>query len=527
MRRIRFVLLLLLAGLVVTGYFALRALGFFGVGLTARPVPKGDQEIAWISPATSSANWERFVAAVRRVAGERQLVVLETNAFPDQTAAVPEVGLERPGCKGRLWFRWYKMTSDLGSNEWVNELARRDPAPLAIIGGGTSDHARDLAVALADPKPQWHEEPPLLLLTTATADQVYLERENADRPLTQIYPGRTFRFCFTNRQMAEAVCDFIPERGLLRPRGSGRAIRSAICAAALAGPWPLLASLFAAEPPAVHAVHWADDPYSVDLVNQFADALQQGDYEIQPLQNFRVSFSVGSFYNPNIYEAPVIRRLVDAVIQAPRWQRQLLILPAMDRPARRILRALATAMPQEVRNVVALTGDSIPFNTVYRDRDLGWDVQEMPVPLIFFSHQDPVAWSPDPKAPVPRYGSATDEELLNADIVRLLVDEIFPQPSASFTGLSQLSCRAKELAERLHRREPAFFAADGNRLGGSGEYVVFLRPRFKGDIVLPYASVEVWKRVASGPDASRWEQVRLLRIDYAEAGDGGGAHGGS
>ena len=154
MRRIRLVIILLLAGLALTGYFALRSLGFLGTTQAARPVPKGDQEIAWINPATSGANWERFVAGIRQVARERpELIVLDQNAFPDQTAVVPEIGLQLPGCEGRLWFRWYKMTSDLGTDKWVSELARRDPAPLAIIGGGTSDRARDLAEAMAERQP--------------------------------------------------------------------------------------------------------------------------------------------------------------------------------------------------------------------------------------------------------------------------------------------------------------------------------------------------------------------------------------
>ncbi len=156
MRRIRLILIVFLVGLALTGYLTLRALGLLGNALAARPVSRGDQEIAWINPATGSANWERFVAAIRRVAAERQLTILDREAFPDLTAAVPEVGLERAGCNGRLWFRWYKMTSDIGTGEWVRELARRDPAPLAIIGGGTSDHARDLAEALAEPTRAWH-----------------------------------------------------------------------------------------------------------------------------------------------------------------------------------------------------------------------------------------------------------------------------------------------------------------------------------------------------------------------------------
>ena len=100
MRRIRLVIILLLAGLALTGYFALRSLGFLGTTQAARPVPKGDQEIAWINPATSGANWERFVAGIRHVARERpELIVLDQNAFPDQTAAVPEIGLQLPGVK--------------------------------------------------------------------------------------------------------------------------------------------------------------------------------------------------------------------------------------------------------------------------------------------------------------------------------------------------------------------------------------------------------------------------------------------
>ena len=51
-------------------------------------------------------------------------------------------------------------------------------------------------------------ERPLLLLTTATADRVTNPDGPADAEgvdLTRVYPDRTFRYCFSNKQMAAAV----------------------------------------------------------------------------------------------------------------------------------------------------------------------------------------------------------------------------------------------------------------------------------------------------------------------------------
>src|SRR5437764_487008 len=71
-----------------------------------RPVPEGDQEIAWLNPATSAVAWERFVSAVRRVQAEQPEAgwqLDESNAFPLQTTAAPEVSLWQRGGKARLW----------------------------------------------------------------------------------------------------------------------------------------------------------------------------------------------------------------------------------------------------------------------------------------------------------------------------------------------------------------------------------------------------------------------------------------
>src|SRR5262245_2021411 len=110
-----------------------------------RPVPPGDQEIVWLNAATSGVAWERFVPAIRQVqSATPDLSLDDAGAVPEQTAAVPEVALTRRGGKARLWVRWYKLTGQTKIPDWVEALARRDPPPLAIIGGGSSDRARDL-----------------------------------------------------------------------------------------------------------------------------------------------------------------------------------------------------------------------------------------------------------------------------------------------------------------------------------------------------------------------------------------------
>src|SRR5262249_26081148 len=141
MRPVRFILWLGLLAIVLAGYFILSSFDLFGAAQQARAksVPPGDQEIAFIQSATNGSNWERFVAGIRRVKKNRpDLEIVYDNAFPEQSAAVPEVCLSMPGCQGKLWIRWYKLTSDADNKKWASELGRRSPAPLAIVGGGSS-----------------------------------------------------------------------------------------------------------------------------------------------------------------------------------------------------------------------------------------------------------------------------------------------------------------------------------------------------------------------------------------------------
>jgi hypothetical protein len=418
----------------------------------------------------------------------------------------------------------------------VAELAKRQPPPLALIGGGSSDRARDLAQALAGQK-SWQGAPPLLLISTATADNIYPgDVDPLPESLMTIYPGRTYRFCFTNSQMAEAMWDFIWSQEDLRPASRPNplppGLPAGISQAAAGDLWGSLA-FFMAEPPdppppLVHIVEWLDDPYSRDLAHQFRKVLAEPPNPPLSLTSFSVPYSVGDFWTPNPREAFVIQTMARFMPATPE-DRSLLILPAVDKPARRFLRWLATAAPREIGNLVVVTGDSIAFNTLYRDRQTAWNIQELPVPVIAFCHQNPVAWEETAGTASPSSLTGTDDELLNADIVRTVVESAFGLEGTSrgqpvVTG-PVLLASSDELNAQIKRRRARYFAPDGNRRGGSGEYLVSLRPRIVEG--RPQATLEVWRRRIEGPAHRFWERIQKLEPDYNDRREGGGAaHGG-
>ena len=236
--------------------------------------------------------------------------------------------------------------------------------------------------------------------------------------------------------------------------------------------------------------------------------------------------SVGGFMRPNEGEADALDKLLSDPPRFPlprslprqSLQRSLLILPAVVQPSRRVLAGLNASVPLVGRHVVAVSGDAISFNNVYRDADLLWDIRLVPVSLVFFTHQNPVAWDaeapPAHSAPerfslVPPNG--TDDVLHFADVGRILSEAVFG--SASNGG--PLVANSDELRTRLRQRTPAFFDRDGNREGGHGEYVVYLRPDVVADDpgggrILPSATLEIW----SHQESAAWQLVKQLSIRY-------------
>ena len=420
----------------------------------AEPISQDDREIAWLYTATSAASWERFVTATRTAlehlkAGQPglDLQVDDSRAFPQQTTAVPELVVSMPGSKGKLRFRWYKLTSQRKTGDWVEMLVQEKRAPLAVIGGSSSDLAIELAQQLKERR-QAGRPSPLLLLTTATTDEVSMPDGQLVK-LNSIY-SLTYRFCFTNQQIARVVTDFIWHQDDLRPD---------------------------ADP--IYLTLWQDDPYSVDLADRFVKVLLRSQF-----QQFRspevenIPYSLGPFDRPNHWEADAARDLVEkldrcflgpahlvgesaaanavvptgvpvgalvhtvdaakSAVTLYRVQRQpLLILPASAQPARRFLRGLMDNAPVEAPRFVVATGDAISFNTVYRDRAVAWPIQDLPFRLVLFCHRNPV----DPEAGFltesdaqalaggkgdPLRTTGTEDLLLYVDMVEALVQASFP-----------------------------------------------------------------------------------------------------
>ena len=54
----------------------------------------------------------------------------DSAAFPQQTTAVPEVSLSWSGPGPRFVFRWYKLTSDWKTRDWIEALLKRQPPPV-------------------------------------------------------------------------------------------------------------------------------------------------------------------------------------------------------------------------------------------------------------------------------------------------------------------------------------------------------------------------------------------------------------
>lgn len=520
------------ASLLIVAAAALLGLYLFSPPST--DLPDGDQEIAWIHPATSSLTWDQFVNGVRRFEDSPEgqalgLHVVYDRAYPEQTTALPELVLSRAASEQRLHIRWYKLTSQTDAAYWVRHFSRRRP-PLAIIGGSTSDRAKDLALALRQAHQEASRPMPLLLITTATADRVHLPEEPDESPeLNALYPGRTFRFCFTNSQMAEALVSFVAQHDALRPVGSWSVVLGLVSAPPT-HPLERLGPLAVALSAPVFSVEWNDDPYSLDLAehlrHQFRQTLSCR------IVNRRIPYSTGDVLRPNGPEQAVVAELADAWARLG-GQRPLLLLPAGERPLRRVLRHLAATAPSESRQAVVVTGDALNLDIVYRDRDTLWPILEIPFTLVFFAHENPVAWSDEPQQPAALARAArggTQDLLLQAHIVRLITEAAWhPEGDASL-----LVASPDALAERLRQRTPAFFDASGNRLQTSGAYVILLQPRFEGPRVVPEALLSVWRGRApaaapsapprEGPGQSRerprpwqWKKINEWPVVYGQS----------
>jgi len=484
-------IIVLLLGIGFVAAFILRARVDSKPTIAVLPVPDGDREIAWFHTSTNGASWEHFVAGIHHACRDNSNVVVDdSQAFLERTTATPEVVISWNGNPGKLRFRWYKQSNETGARQWIDALANRDPPPLAIIGGGTSDRAVELAQAL-EARKEWKGKPPLMLLTTATANVIDNEAGIESRQLMQIYPERSFRFCFTNEQMARAVVDFIWSTRDLRPRGGPAAPGEQ------------------APDPLIFPVQWDDDPYSVNLSEEFRRAITAktgGRSKVPFISHF--PHSVGPVDRVNKAEADYAALIVDEIPLAPE-QQTLLIVPSATTPARRFLRALTGDSPLIGRHLVVINGDAISINDVYRDGSLIWNVHDVPLPLVFFAHQNPVGWDEDLPPP-----AGTDEVLLFGKMAEVLVGAVHEPTDGARQPNFHFVSDADDLRDRLRRQLIVPFDEDGNRKDGE-EYVVCVRPDItESGRVSPRASLEVWRRPLFGKG---WEKVEThgpLQVPY-------------
>ena len=491
-------------------------------------VPDGDREIAWLNNTSASETWSLFVIGIKRIempvnGSPSGLSVDDSNAFPEQSTAVPELVIARDGFVGKLRIRWYKVATESPINGWVKALAARDPAPLAIIGGWTSDWAHKLAQAL-NAQGGWHGSPPLFFITTATVDTVTGDPDDStgfpsvseQRNLIEVYPRRSFRFCFSNSQMVRAVSDYVLHEPSLRPGPLNWPELRAVGMGA-SGPWNLTAGLAPlAHRPNVFPLKWQDDTYSEDLFNQFREHLYAS-LDVPRIASdpaFSIPFSVGGFSRPNAGEAAAVRAILNDL--PPPGERSLLVIPTgSSAPARRVLLALSERVPQAGRRLVAVTGDGFSVNTFYRDAEWAWPARSIPIPVVLFAHDNPFGWDlPSDTRPPMGYRlepkTTTEEVLLDTNLGRMVADAVFPV----VVGERRMSIGADEVAEYLRIRPDKFFDDRGNRRGRSGEHVAVVRPTQRyGDNApgapRPESIVEVFRHEVDG---RTWTRVGTVQV---------------
>jgi hypothetical protein len=559
MRLLRFGLFaVLVAALVAAAYLTLRGFDLLGAPGEApvKRVPQGHQEIAFLIPATGGETWERLVAALdalqrdwpQRHPRGPQLLVRKDNAFVELTADVAQLALWLEGREDqKLWIRWYKLTSENTAERWVEKLAQRKPPPLAVIGGDISDRALTLALAMEAHKKKWQGHAPLLVMTTATADRYSLtqapnEDQTAEKnpKLITVYKGRSFRFSFTNKHMARVVLEFIRDHPEIWPTHDRHAAAAAAGTAAAADGWAGLTRLAAdelSERYVLHTLAWRDDRYSMDLAARAQKVFPQV-FRLRSGEASEIDYSAGDYYHPNPREALAVKLFLTNNRDL-HTGRHLLALPTNAQRAQRLLRTLVRRDPVQARNLVVITGDSISFNSIYRDRNVSWSILDMPVSLVLFAHRNPVnaavGFRSGGAGEAEPYSTATDDLLLHRDILEALVQAAY--------GDRGLVPNAEALQDRLRGARwkrgrvdmPGFagtslpdngvsvplFDADGDRSPRTGEHVIWLRP---GGFEKPaQATITVWRRRPEGaPEGDGWVQAGgELQVSYDTVSDRG------
>ena len=475
-----------------------------------------DRYILWLAPPTSMVSWQRFVQAlqneVKGFAGNLGELDL-SQAVPDNQGLVPEVVL-KVGDKTLRW-RWAMETGAMG-DLLAGEIGESGRI-LAVIGGSTTESAMRLAKAMRIYSEGLAEDKrPLLLLQTATADTVQSGMVELDggkvaqtedlpshEQLMKVYPGRTFRFGFNNRRIAEVVTRYV--RDLYQP--------------------------IAPSSPAM--VVWEDDPYGVDVLDSFRSAFEsQENWKGQIWGNpIRIRSGVAAMENPNRHELKAANDFASELGESRKLGRPWIVMGGQADPCRRFLGALARRLPTNNPKDLPLVafGDTPGFNRVFRDQRLLWPLEDLPFELVFFSHQDPACFlagfKPNPSVENKWQSNSTDDLLLWGNVAGAILATWGPLPEGPKIysenlrkGFSLLKVK-QDLSEgegvgnyslqfkaggNIEEDGWPFFDAMGDRMPGTGEHLIHLEPTKTG------ATIRVIS-VGKGDNFSR--KQRLLRME--------------
>jgi hypothetical protein len=448
--------------------------------------------------------------------------------------------------KQNVRLRWYKISGEHDAASWVKKLSERKPAPLAILGGGTSDRAIKLAEALRDTHDAGHADEfnpasPVFAITTATAEET-----RAKQSLLGIYKKRSFRFSFTNKTIVESLLRFVDRRNIPAQHEWARNLWVTKSAESDAQHAAVLGALGSQrfQPYTMHAFSWLDERYSQDMADHFQRAFTRrfvfGDFHpAAPIRS-----GIGGFNQPS----PEEQLTVDTFL-APRTKpHTFLALPTQTVRMRRFLINLRQRSAQDARNLVVMNGDAISFHTIYRDRDVMWNILDLPYSLVFFSHRNPVdpsagfreekdlAQAPPSTFPPPST-SGTHDLLLYQDIFEALLYAVHdgtnlvanpetvrerlrstfwrqPAPGEKSTLLPRVG---NLLVHQANGKPRVLFEPDGDRLKYTGEHIVWLKPSFTGDIVDLRSKISVWT-IRAEEQGNVWHLVDELEVTYNQAG---------
>ena len=299
------------------------------------------------------------------------------------------------------------------------------------------------------------------------------------------------------------------------------------------------------QPYAMHAVTWEDERYSQDMnalfESEFKKRFPNGEFVVEGT----IPYSAGGFSHPTPEEQVVVDFFLAR--PTPVTPHSLLALPTQTVRMRRFLNHLYRRSPLGARDLVILNGDAISFHSVYRDRELIWNILDLPYSLVFFSHRNPIdhaagfAWEKDVRAGAADASlrgttTGTHDILLYRDVFeailyaaydqsKLLGDSLQVRERLQATRwyyppldhLKQGPARVRSpLVHTIDGQTLRFFDDDGNRQSQTGEHIVWVKPSFTEDRVNLISKISVWAMQPDG-NAGAWQLVEAHDATYSQS----------